>query len=115
MLRAWYDDRPEVERWQKDTIAAARSVGLYYYADGSTSTVAGPAGTESGVAGQRCAGGDQYADSGLRGGRRHDGHACYWRFFCTQEELGYTLLLQIHDEVILEGPSENADAALASW
>ena len=29
------------------------------------------------------------------------------------KELGYTLLLQIHDEVILEGPSENADAALA--
>ena len=29
------------------------------------------------------------------------------------KELGYTLLLQIHDEVILEGPSEHADAALA--
>ena len=28
-------------------------------------------------------------------------------------QLGFRLLLQIHDEVILEGPSENADAALA--
>ena len=27
MLRAWYDDRPEVEMWRKDTIAAARSSG----------------------------------------------------------------------------------------
>ena len=26
---------------------------------------------------------------------------------------GFTLLLQIHDEVILEGPSQHADAALA--
>ena len=29
------------------------------------------------------------------------------------EELGYTLLLQIHDEVILEGPEEHAEAAKA--
>ena len=29
------------------------------------------------------------------------------------KELGFTLLLQIHDEVILEGPSQHADAALA--
>ena len=29
-------------------------------------------------------------------------------------DLGYTLLLQIHDEVILEGPAENSDAALAA-
>ena len=78
MLRAWYDDRPEVERWQKDTIAAAPSFGLYYYADGSTSTVAGSPGTESRVAGARRAGGDQHADSGERRGRRHDGHARYW-------------------------------------
>ncbi len=27
-------------------------------------------------------------------------------------ELGYKLLLQIHDEVILEGPEENAEEAL---
>ena len=29
------------------------------------------------------------------------------------KELGYTLLLQIHDEVILEGPEEHKDEALA--
>jgi DNA polymerase-1 len=28
------------------------------------------------------------------------------------KELGYRLLLQIHDEVILEGPEGNADVAL---
>ena len=31
----------------------------------------------------------------------------------TLKDLGYRLLLQIHDEVILEGPAESAEAAKA--
>ena len=31
----------------------------------------------------------------------------------TLKDLGYTLLLQIHDEVILEGPEQHKEAALA--
>lgn len=31
----------------------------------------------------------------------------------TLKDLGFKLLLQVHDEVILEGPQENAEKALA--
>mmetsp|Transcript_13417 Transcript_13417/g.35678 ORF Transcript_13417/g.35678 Transcript_13417/m.35678 type:complete len:818 (+) Transcript_13417:728-3181(+) len=112
MLRAWYDDRPEVERWQKDTISAAR-------ASGYTTTLMGR---------RRRLPDLQERNRALQGrGARAaintpiQGSAADVVMMAmlaigdssVLKELGYTLLLQIHDEVILEGPSEHADAALA--
>ena len=112
MLDAWYADRPEVQRWQQQTIARAHETG-------STRTLLGRYRSLKGI------------DSGNRALVSHleraaintpiqGGAADVMTLAMIKitrsprlRELGYRMLLQIHDEVILEGPSEHADAAKA--
>jgi len=114
-LEAWYSDRPEVRRWQDSTRADAKKLGFVRTLMGRLRML---------------------PDAQLKG-REHgqrQGHALraaintpiqgsaadvvmmamikLWRSE-TLKRLGWRLLLQIHDEVILEGPKESKDEALA--
>lgn len=114
-LQAWYNDRQEVKEWQDKTRAACVKEGWVRTLMGRYRLLPD-------------------ARSKRREDRARVGHALraaintpiqgsaadvvmmamikLWRS-PVLKELGYKLLLQIHDEVILEGPEEHVEAALA--
>jgi DNA polymerase I len=110
MLQAWYEARPEVKDWQLNTKATAKKQGI-------TRTLMGRY--------------RQLPDA-MRGNRKLLGHAERASINTPIQggaadiammamnkinaspllkKLGWILLLQIHDEVILEGPEETAEEA----
>jgi DNA polymerase-1 len=111
MLQAWYEARPEVKKWQEGTKAYARKYGW-------TRTLMGRY--------------RQLPDAIAKGNRKRLGHSerasintpiqggaadvamMAMNKINNSEKLkrlGWILLLQIHDEVILEGPEETAEEA----
>jgi DNA polymerase-1 len=111
-LERWFADRPEVRAWQKRTIESTRETGC-------TTTLMGrrrplPEIT-SPVASRRSAAERAAINTPLQGGAADlvmkamlllHSHAEFRR-------LGWKLLLQIHDELIVEGPEETVDEAMA--
>ena len=112
MVNAWYGDRPEVLAWQEQTIANAHRTG-------ATRTLMGryrglpninsrnPAARSHS---ERAA-----INTPIQGGAADIMTLCMLKLRQSDvlKQLGYRMLLQIHDEVILEGPEEFAEQAKA--
>jgi len=112
MLQAWYDDRPEVEAWQKRTIADARRTGY-------TTTLMGRRRRLPDLLERNRALQGRGARAAINTPIQGSAADVVMMAMIQLHEspvlanLGYKLLLQIHDEVILEGPAEHREAALA--
>ena len=112
MLRKWYDSRPEVEKWQKAVKALARQKGftrtlMFRYrslpeAMGKDRKLLGHAERAS-------------INTPIQGGAADVAMMAMIKVNNSQKlkRLGWILLLQIHDELILEGPKETAEEAFA--
>lgn len=108
-LRKWYADRPEVEKWQVETRKKARESYRVY-------TILGRHRDLPGFANKKLVGHmDRAAINTPIQGSAADIVICAMLKLAQDPDLnrmGYKLLLQIHDEVILEGPEEHAKEAL---
>jgi len=110
MLKAWYDARPEVLRWQDKTKKIARD-------DKITKTLMGryrqlPHAKDRD---RRMAGHAERAsiNTPIQGGAADVAMMAMIKINNSEllQRLGWILLLQVHDEVILEGPKETAEEA----
>jgi DNA polymerase-1 len=106
LLQAWYADRPEVKQWQENVIKEAKRTGFtrtlcgrYRKLNDITSKSPGPRGHAERAA----------INTPIQGGAADVVMLAMVKINASPriKELGYKLLLQIHDEVILEGPEEN--------
>lgn len=113
MLQAWYQARPEVRDWQRDTKQTARDIGI-------TRTLMGryrqlPDATKGGN--RKLLGHAERAsiNTPIQGGAADIAMMAMNKIngSVKLKQLGWILLLQIHDEVILEGPEETAEEAFA--
>jgi DNA polymerase-1 len=110
-----YSDRPEVKQWQDEAIWKASKVGY-------TTTLMGrrrnlpdllkDSGASWGARGhaKRAA-----INTPIQGGAADVVNAAMIDLFRDRRlrEMGWRILLQVHDEVLLEGPKESVDEALA--
>ena len=114
MLDAWYSDRPEVRDWQRQTIDTAHRTGWSRTLMGRYRNLAGikTPGTPANIVNhlERAS-----INTPIQGGAADVMTLAMLKLRRSEvlKELGYRLLLQIHDEVILEGPAEHAEAAKA--
>lgn len=106
MLQAWYEARPEVAKWQKDTKQYAKERGI-------TRTLMGryrqlPMERKLFGHSQRAS-----INTPIQGGAADIAMMAMNKINKSEklQRLGWILLLQIHDEVILEGPEETAEEA----
>ncbi len=110
MLDAWYADRPEVREWQQQTIRRAHETGWTRTLMGRYRQLQGIKGGSRAVVAhlERAA-----INTPIQGGAADVMTLAMLKIQRSETlaELGYRLLLQIHDEVILEGPQEHALAA----
>jgi DNA polymerase I len=111
MLQAWYQARPEVLKWQEETKLYAKEYGI-------TRTIMGryrqlPFGKSSEA--RKLFGRSQRAsiNTPIQGGAADIAMMAMNKInqSVKLQRLGWILLLQIHDEVILEGPEETAEEA----
>jgi DNA polymerase-1 len=111
MLQAWYAARPEVLEWQANTKDCAKNYGI-------TRTLMGryrqlPMGTDASA--KKAFGHAQRAsiNTPIQGGAADIAMMAMNKIneSLKLKRLGWILLLQIHDEVILEGPEETAEEA----
>ena len=111
MLKAWYADRPEVLAWQKAVMSKARK-------DGLTRTLMGryrhlP---DAMSKNRQAVGHAERAsiNAPIQGGAADVAMMAMIKINNDErlKKMGWILLLQIHDEVILEGPEETAEEAL---
>jgi DNA polymerase I len=115
-LDAWYADRPEVKRWQDETRAQARRHGRVTTMMGRSRDL--PDAVQEGR--HRDFRAQAHAlraaiNTPIQGSAADIVMMAMLRIWRSQvlRDLGWQLLLQIHDEVILEGPKEHGAAALA--
>jgi DNA polymerase-1 len=110
MLQAWYGDRPEVLKWQKKTKATARSKGYTRSLMGRFRMLPEAVGGD-----RRAIGHAERAsiNTPIQGGAADVAMMAMIKINQSPrlKELGWILLLQVHDEVMLEGPSETAEEA----
>jgi len=110
ILDAWYADRPEVLDWQKKVKAEARRTGY-------TRTLMGRYRALPGISVPKLRGHGERAaiNTPIQGGAADIVVLAMIKLQRSEllKNLGYKLLLQVHDEVILEGPEEQVDEALA--
>ncbi len=110
MLNAWYADRPEVLRWQKAVKATARSEGLTRTLMGRYRML-----PEATTGDRRLVGHAERAsiNTPIQGGAADVAMMAMIKINKDErlKRLGWILLMQVHDEVILEGPEETADEA----
>ena len=111
-LDLWYRDRPEVQAWQAETIEAATQTGY-------TTTLMGrrrylPA-LRSSKPYVRSAAARAAINTPIQGGAADIVTAAMLKIEDSPvlASLGFRLLLQVHDEVILEGPEPDAEHAMA--
>ncbi|KAL7537981.1 hypothetical protein ACHAXR_008194 [Thalassiosira sp. AJA248-18] len=111
MLQAWYDSRPEVEKWQKETKKTAQAHGLTrtlmgryrhlpHARKGNSMKALGHALRAS-------------INTPIQGGAADVAMMAMIKINNSPllKQLGWILLMQVHDEVMLEGPSETANEA----
>ena len=110
MLQAWYEARPEVRDWQANTKKTAREKGY-------TRTLMGryrdlPAAQ---LKNKKYLGGAERAsiNTPVQGGAADVAMMAMNKINDNEKlkNLGWILLLQVHDEVMLEGPEETAEEA----
>lgn len=111
MLRAWYADRPEVEAWQRDTKANARLTGATRTLLGRYRRLPGIDGRNGAVRGhmERAA-----INTPIQGGAADIMTLAMIKLHKSEKlrEMGFKMLLQVHDEVMFEGPEELAHEAM---
>lgn len=110
MLQAWYNARPEVGDWQANKKAIAKS-------EGYTKTLMGRKRQLPEAMGQnrKLLGHAERAsiNTPIQGGAADVAMMAMNKINCSVklQRLGWILLLQVHDEVMLEGPEETAAEA----
>ena len=110
-LEAWYRDRPEVKKWQDETRAMAKKHGYVRTLMGRYRLL--PDARKNGPAqGHALRAAINTPIQGSAADVVMMAMLKLWRSK-TLSRLGWRLLLQIHDEVILEGPKESHKEALA--
>eukprot|EP00471_Norrisiella_sphaerica_P011153 CAMPEP_0184502572 /NCGR_PEP_ID=MMETSP0113_2-20130426/50732_1 /TAXON_ID=91329 /ORGANISM="Norrisiella sphaerica, Strain BC52" /LENGTH=1086 /DNA_ID=CAMNT_0026891819 /DNA_START=240 /DNA_END=3500 /DNA_ORIENTATION=- len=111
LLDKWYAARPEVLQWQQETIDKARKTGYARTLMGRYRALPEMRHSSKWVRahGERAA-----INSPVQGGAADVVMMAMIKLHQSPvlRFLNYKLLLQVHDEVILEGPEEHADAAL---
>lgn len=109
-LEAWYRDRPEVRQWQEDTRAMAKSEGYVRTIMGRRRNL--KEANSYGAAGSHAL--RAAINTPIQGSAADVVMMAMIRLWKSEElkRIGWKLLLQIHDEVILEGPKENKDLAM---
>ena len=112
MLDAWYADRPEVLHWQRETIARAHATGNTRTLMGRYRSLKGIQ-TESKMVVNHLE--RASINTPIQGGAADIMTLAMLKISRSPvlKQLGFKMLLQIHDEVILEGPKEHAAAAQA--
>ncbi|CAM9132669.1 unnamed protein product [Ascophyllum nodosum] len=112
LLKAWYADRPEVEKWQKKVIANAKKTGFTRTLMGRYRELPDIVSSERGRVGH---GARAAINTPIQGGAADVAMMAMIKLVRSPllQEMGWKLLLQVHDEVILEGPDETAEEALA--
>lgn len=110
-VELWYEARPEVKKWQEEQRNNAETLGY-------VTTMLGrrrPLPDAKGLAGAAAKGHALRAaiNSPVQGSAADIAMAAMLRISRDEllKKLGWRLLLQIHDEVILEGPRETAEEA----
>ena len=110
MLDKWYDARPEVRSWQKNTKAYARKYGITRTLMGRYRQLPEAMGKNRGLVGhaERAS-----INTPIQGGAADVAMMAMNKINNSEllQRLGWILLMQIHDEVILEGPKETAQEA----
>jgi len=113
-LQAWYSDRKEVKRWQDDTRRECKSTGEVRTLMGRYRNLPDaklPERMNRGRVGHamRAA-----INTPIQGSAADVVMMAMIKLWKSErlKELGFRLLLQIHDEVILEGPEENVEEAM---
>ena len=110
MLDKWYDARPEVRDWQKNTKAYARAYGLTRTLMGRYRQLPEATGNN-----RRFIGHAERAsiNTPIQGGAADVAMMAMNKINRSEKlkRLGWILLLQVHDEVMLEGPEETAEEA----
>ena len=110
MLDKWYDARPEVRDWQKNTKAYARKYGITRTLMGRYRQLPGAT-----AGNRRLLGHAERAsiNTPIQGGAADVAMMAMNKINNNEklQRLGWILLMQIHDEVILEGPEETAEEA----
>lgn len=110
-LNRWYRDRPEVKTWQEERIVEAHQLKSVRTLLGRQRHLHQINSRNSGVRKhlERAA-----INTPIQGGAADIATLAMLEIQRNQElrELGWTLLLQVHDEVMLEGPSETKERAL---
>jgi len=111
MLRAWYADRPEVEAWQRETKASARRTGATRTLLGRYRKLPGIDGRNGAVRGhmERAA-----INTPIQGGAADIMTLAMIKLQRSEKlkEMGFRMLLQVHDEVMFEGPEHLAHQAM---
>lgn len=110
-LEMWYKDRPEVKIWQEKTIEEARKTGYTKTLLGryrKLVDISGKSRDRQGHA-ERAA-----INTPLQGGAADVVICAMNKLYKNQKlkELGWKQILQIHDEIILEGPEETTQEVL---
>ncbi|KAG7362751.1 DNA polymerase I [Nitzschia inconspicua] len=110
MLQKWYDARPEVRDWQSTTKRYARKLGLTRTLMGRYRQIPEAMGNNKKLIGhaERAS-----INTPIQGGAADVAMMAMNKINRngTLKRLGWILLMQIHDEVILEGPEETAKEA----
>ena len=110
MLDKWYDARPEVRDWQKNTKAYARKFGITRTLMGRYRQLPEAKSGNRGLIGhaERAS-----INTPIQGGAADVAMMAMNKINNNKklQRLGWILLMQIHDEVILEGPEETAAEA----
>lgn len=110
-LERWYADRPEVREWQARTIERTRETG-------ATTTLMGRRrplrDINSQIPHKRATAERAAINTPLQGGAADLVMKAMLNLHSNEEfkKMGWKLLLQIHDELICEGPEENVEEAM---
>jgi DNA polymerase I-like protein with 3'-5' exonuclease and polymerase domains len=112
MLQAWYNARPEVLRWQQNTKKYARQNGLTRTLMGRYRQLPDAMGKNRKLIGhsERAS-----INTPIQGGAADVAMMAMIKINNNEKlkRLGWVMLMQIHDEVILEGPTETSKEAFA--
>lgn len=111
-VKRWYSDRPEVRSWQEDQYDSAETNGYVCTILGRRRQL--PDARSKNKA-HRAHAMRAAINTPIQGSAADVATAAMLRIDADERlrDMGWKLLLQVHDEVILEGPKESADAAQA--
>lgn len=112
MLKAWYDSRPEVRTWQEETKKTAMTEGVSRSLMGRYRDLPEAMGNNRKLIGHALR---ASINTPIQGGAADVAMSAMIKINKSPllRKLGWILLMQIHDEVILEGPEETAEEAFA--